>query len=79
MPRNFRRLDDFGGAPLGVSKNKHVLRYNNSTGLFDLIPFDTVLDVSASDDDISDSFVDQLEEEIEVREGANFKYDGGSF
>ena len=79
MPRNFRQLDDFGGTPLEVSKNKHVLRYNNSTGLFDLIPFDTVLDVSASDDDISDSFVDQLEEEIEVREGANFKYDGGSF
>ena len=79
MPRNFRQLDDFGDTTLGVSKNLHVLRYNNSTGKFDLIPFDTALDVSASDDDISDSFVDQLEEEIEVREGANFKYDGGSF
>lgn len=79
MPRNFRQLDDFGDTTLGVSKNKHVLRYNNSTGKFDLIPFDTALDVSAEDADISDSFVEQLEEEIEVAEVQRFDYDGGSF
>lgn len=79
MPRNFRQLDDFGETTLGVTKNKHVLRYNNSTGKFDLIPFDTALAVSASDGDISDSFVDQLEEEIEVSEVQRFNYDGGSF
>ena len=79
MPRNFRQLDDFGDTTLGVSKNLHVLRYNNSTGKFDLIPFDTALDVSASDDDISDSFVTQLEQEIEVGEVTDFNYDGGSF
>ena len=79
MPRNFRQLDDFGDTTLGVSKNLHVLRYNNSTGKFDLIPFDTALDVSASDDDISDSFITQLEQEIEVGEVTDFNYDGGSF
>ena len=79
MPRNFRQLDDFGDTTLGATKNKHVLRYNNSTGKFDLIPFDTALDVSASDNDISDSFVAQLEEEIEVTEVQRFDYDGGSF
>ena len=79
MPRNFRQLDDFGDTTLGVTKNKHVLRYNNNTGKFDLIPFDTALDVSASDGDISDSFVEQLEQEIEVGEVTNFSYDGGSF
>jgi len=79
MPRNFRQLDDFGETTLGVTKNKHVLRYNNSTGKFDLIPFDTALAVSASDSDISDSFVEQLEQEIEVGEVTNFNYDGGSF
>lgn len=79
MPRNFRQLSDFGDTTLGVSKNKHVLRYNNSTGKFDLIPFDTALSKAAEDRDINDAFIDQLEEEVEVREGANFKYDGGSF
>ena len=79
MPRNFRQLDDFGDTTLGATKNKHVLRYNNSTGKFDLIPFDTALDISASDRDISDSFVTQLEQEIEVGEVTEFDYDGGSF
>jgi hypothetical protein len=79
MPRNFRQLNDFADTTLGVAKNKHVLRYNNTLGRFQLIPFDTALDVSASDNDISDSFVTQLEQEIEVGEVQNFNYDAGSF
>ena len=79
MPRNFRQLNDFSDTTLGVAKNKHVLRYNNTLGRFQLIPFDTALDISASDNDISDSFVTQLEQEIEVGEVQNFNYDGGSF
>ena len=79
MPRNFRQLNDFSDTTLGVAKNKHVLRYNNTLGRFQLIPFDTALDVSASDSDISDSFVEQLEQEIEVGEVTQFDYDGGSF
>ena len=79
MPRNFRQLNDFADTTLGVAKNKHVLRYNNTLGRFQLIPFDTALDISASDNDISDSFVTQLEQEIEVGEVQNFNYDGGSF
>ena len=79
MPRNFRQLNDFSDTTLGVAKNKHVLRYNNTLGRFQLIPFDTALDVSAADRDISDSFVDQLEEEITVEEVQNFNYDAGSF
>ena len=79
MPRNFRQLNDFSDTTLGVAKNKHVLRYNNTLGRFQLIPFDTALDVSASDRDISDSFVEQLEQEIEVGEVTEFDYDGGLF
>lgn len=79
MPRNLRQLSDFGDTTLGVSKNKHVLKYNNSTGKFDLIPFDTALSKAAEDRDIDDTFVDQLEEQIEVGEVQNFTYDGGSF
>ena len=79
MPRNFRQLNDFSDTTLGVAKNKHVLRYNNTLGRFQLIPFDTALDISASDRDISDSFVEQLEQEIEVGEVTEFDYDGGSF
>ena len=79
MPRNFRQLNDFSDTTLGVAKNRHVLRYNNTLGRFQLIPFDTALDISASDRDISDSFVEQLEQEIEVGEVTEFDYDGGSF
>ena len=79
MPRNFRQLNNFSDTDLGVLKNKHVLRYNDTLGRFELIPFDTVLTTASEDGDIDDTFVDVLEELVEVREGANFKYDGGSF
>ena len=79
MPRNYRQLISFADTTLGEAKNKHVLRYNDTIGRFQLIPFDTALDVSASDRDISDSFVEQLEEEIEVEEVQRFNYDGGNF
>jgi len=79
MPRNFRNLDDFGTATLDSSTNKQVLRYNHSTGKFDLISFDTALSKAAEDGNIDDTFVDQLEERIEVGEVQNFRYDGGSF
>jgi len=79
MAVRIRQLTNLDVDPLTGAKNKHVLRYNSASGKFDLIPFDTALEVSASDSDISDSFVDQLEEEIEVAEVQNFTYDGGSF
>tara|TARA_Y100000004_G_scaffold123177_1_gene138485 strand:- start:235 stop:474 length:240 start_codon:yes stop_codon:yes gene_type:complete len=79
MPRNFRQLKNFSDTDLGVLKNKHVLRYNNTLGGFELIPFDTVLTTASEDRDIDDTFVDVLEELVEVREGANLRYDGGIF
>jgi len=79
MATKIRQLTDLDVDPLNSTKNKYVLRYNSTSNKFDLIPFDTALDVSASDNDISDSFVDQLEEEIEVAEVTNFTYDGGAF
>ena len=79
MPRNFKDLNDFGETTLDSSTNKHVLRYNNSTGKFDLIPFDTALSKASEDGNINDAFVDQLEKQIEVGEIETLKYDGGSF
>ena len=79
MPRNFRQLKNFSDTDLGVLKNKQVLRYNNTLGGFELVPFDTVLTKASEDGDIDDDFIEVLEELVEVREGANFKYDGGSF
>ena len=79
MAVRIRQLSNLDVDPLTGAKNKYVMRYNGTSGKFDLIPFDIALEVSASDGDISDSFVDQLEEEIEVGEVQNFTYDGGSF
>lgn len=79
MPRNFRQLKNFSDTDLGVLKNKHVLRYNNTLGGFELVPFDTVLTKAAEDGDIDDDFVSVLEELVEIRVRQNFNYDGGSF
>jgi len=79
MAVRLRQLVDLDVEPLTGAKNKYIMRFNSTSSKFDLIPFDTALSVSASDGNISDSFVDQLEEEIEVGEVQNFTYDGGSF
>ena len=79
MATRLRDLVDLDVAPLTAAKNRYIMRYNSTSDKFDLIPFDTALAVSAEDRDIDDSFVDQLEIEVDPKEGQNFRYDAGSF
>ena len=59
--------------------NKTVLQYNASEDRFKLVSADDILDTAAEDGDISDVFVDKVEEQISVENLQLIDLDGGSF
>lgn len=79
MPIRLRELTNLDVDPLNQSKNKYLMRYNATNNNFDLIPADVMLAKSAEDGDISDEFVDQLEQEIDVSQISNINLNGGTF
>lgn len=78
MPTRFRDLNDTDFNPLNQSKNKNVIRYNHSTGKFDMIDADIVLS-KASETPLPDDFVDTVESEIDVNNITFTGIDGGVF
>ena len=76
MPTRLRDLNDTDFDPLNASKNKNVMRYNHSTGKFDVIPADNVLSTSVAP---PESFIQVVESEIDVNNITFTGIDGGSF
>lgn len=61
--------------PDRASQDKYVLSYNATTQKYELVSADTILTTSAVDSDIPQSFVDQLDVELDNK----INMDGGSF
>ena len=78
MAVRFRTLSNFSDT-ISNLKNKHVVRYNDTSKRFELVSVDEVLGTSQEDDDISDSFVTQLEQQIDADAIPVENVDGGSF
>jgi hypothetical protein len=76
MPTRLRDLNDTDFDPLNQSKNKNVMRYNHSTGKFDVIPADDVL-LTATEP--PQDFIEVVESEIDVNNITFTGIDGGSF
>jgi len=57
------------------SKDNYVLTYNASLQKYELVPADKVLENSASDSDIPETFVNQLQVELDNE----IDVDGGGF
>ena len=77
MPTRLRDLNDTDFDPLDQSKNKNVIRYNHSTGKFDVINADSVLSIASTA--IPQDFVDVVQDEIDVNNITFTGIDGGSF
>ena len=77
MATRIRHLDNSDGG--SASQHKFVLQYNHSLDRFVLTSSDSVLSLSSDDSDISDTFVDQLEDELDKENLTVFNLDGGSF
>jgi hypothetical protein len=58
-----------------ASKDNYVLTYNASLQKYELVPADQVLINSASDSDIPDTFINQLQVELDNE----IDVDGGAF
>lgn len=76
MPTRLRDLNNTDFGTLNANKNKNVMRYNHSTGKFDVIPADDVLATATQP---PQSFVDVVESEIDVNNITFTGLDGGSF
>ena len=77
--RRFRDIPNVNFGVLNNSKNKHLVKYDVSTNQYSLIPMDTVLTNVGQSQEIPQSFIDQVEEEVDA---ANMDFDGidgGSF
>lgn len=77
MPLRIKNLDNAEGGD--SSKNKFVLQYRHSLGRFVLVSSDTFLSRTTDDSDIDDTFVAQLEQQIDVDNITVVDLDGGSF
>lgn len=78
-PSSIAEMGDQNFGTLDASKDGLIVTYDSSTDKFVLISPDDALDTSASDSDISDSFVDQLEQELDFGQIQAGDVDGGAF
>lgn len=77
MATRIRHLDNSEGGD--ISKHKFVLQYRHSLGRFVLISSDNLLSRTTDDLNIEDTFVTQLEEELNIDNVRTINLDGGSF
>tara|TARA_B100000035_G_scaffold20415_1_gene16231 strand:+ start:589 stop:912 length:324 start_codon:yes stop_codon:yes gene_type:complete len=78
-PSTIAEMGDQNFGTLDASKDGLIVTYDSTSNKFILISPDEALDTSASDSDISDSFVDQLEEELDFGQIQAGDVDGGAF
>ena len=76
MPTRLRDLNDADFDPLNQSKNKNVMRYNHSTGKFDVISADDILSTATEP---PQDFIDVVESEIDINNITFTGIDGGVF
>jgi len=76
------RLEEMGDTEFGTlddTKDGMIVSYDQETQNFILITADTLLDKSTEDNNISDSFITQLEQEINLADVSVDIIDGGGF
>ena len=77
MATRIRNLDNAEGG--SSSQHKFVLQYRHSLGKFVLVSSNTLLSRTTDDSDIDDTFVTQLEQEIDKDNIREIDLDGGPF
>ena len=76
MPTRLQDLTNTDFGTLDATKNKNVMRYNASSGKFDVIQIDTTLGLTTS---LPQSFVDVVESKIDVNKVTFRGLDRGTF
>ena len=76
------RLEEMGDTAFGTldeSKDGLIVSFDRETKNFVLVTPDTLLDRSVEDSDLSDTFIQQIEQEISLGDVAVSNIDGGGF
>jgi len=80
MPAQFRSFENVNTPILNNTRNKFLMRYNASTNNFDLVSADSLIDTSTDDSNVPDTFVTQLETQIDTTNiDRQVDIDGGIF
>jgi len=80
MPTQFRGFVNANTPILNNTRNKFLMRYNASTDNFDLVSADSLIDTSTDDSNVPDTFITQLETQIDTDNVVNFgDIDAGTF
>jgi len=76
MPTRLQDLTNTDFGTLNAAKNKNIMRYNASTGKFDIVQIDTTLGLATTP---PQAFVDVIESKIDVNKVTFRGLDGGTF
>lgn len=79
QPSSINEMGDTSFGALDSTKNGLLVAYDSNTDKFILVTPDAALTTSAEDQDISDPFVDQLEQELDFGQIQAGDIDGGGF
>ena len=79
QPSQLEELGDTNFGTLDETKDGMLVSYDSATDKFILITADNVLEDSASDNDLPDVFIDQVEAEVDLGTIALDDLDGGQF
>ena len=79
QPSRLEEMGDTSFGTLDASKDGSVVTFDTTTNRFVLTTPDQVLATSTEDGDISDTFVSQLETELDLGDIVVDKIDGGGF
>lgn len=78
-PSVIQEMGDTDFGTLDSDKDGYVVSYDSATDKFILISADELLGVAVEDSDLSDAFITQIEQEIDLGQVATTSIDGGSF
>ena len=76
MPTRMQDLSNTDLSALSASSNKTVMRYNASTGKFDVVQIDNTLGLAKT---LPKAFVDAVQREIKTENLSLNNLDGGTF
>ena len=79
QPSRLEEMSDTAFGTLDESKDGLIVSFDRETKNFVLVTADTLLDRSTEDNNLSDTFITQLEQEINLADVSVDNIDGGTF
>lgn len=78
-PSQMEEMGDVNFGDLDANKNGYIVSYDSATDKFVLITADQLLTTAAEDTNIDDTFINVVENELDLGNVAISSLDGGSF